>query len=133
MNFFRRVFVTEQEFNIIKNNRVVGVANTFEEGLTAKQLEVASQFFIFKHINLECLFDDTALPVTVLPGELILITMMDEEGLSDKSSPRITIQVEDVYHFINRMSSPNEICINFYEYSLLTPAYFFNESTEVCE
>ncbi|WFQ78540.1 hypothetical protein PXH59_12520 [Xenorhabdus sp. SF857] len=133
MNFFRRVFVTEQEFNIIKNNRVVGVANTFEEGLTAKQLEVAGQFFIFKHINIECLFDDTALPATALPGELILITMIDEEGLSDKSSPRITIQIEDVYHLINRMSAPNEICINFYEYSLLTPAYFCNEVAEVCE
>ncbi|MDE1493063.1 hypothetical protein, partial [Xenorhabdus bovienii] len=62
--------------------------------------------------------------------DLIRITMMDDEGLIDKSSPRITIQVDEVHHVINRMSAPNEICINFYEYSLLTSAYFFNEGAD---
>ncbi|MDE9455754.1 hypothetical protein [Xenorhabdus bovienii] len=130
MNFLRRVSVTEQEFNIIKNNQLVGVVNTLEEGMTEEQLEKIAQFYLFKHINFECFFDDTALPATTLPGDLIRITMMDHEGLIDKSSPRITIQVDEVHHVINRMSAPNEICINFYEYSLLTPAYFFNEGAD---
>ncbi|PHM73812.1 hypothetical protein [Xenorhabdus kozodoii] len=112
MNFLRRVSVTEQEFNIIKSNRVLGVAGTYEEGLTDEQLETASQIFIFKHINIECLFDDTTLPITACPGDLVLITMMDECGLIDKSSPRLTIQVEEIYYFINRANSPNEIGIN---------------------
>ncbi|MEQ1967600.1 hypothetical protein ABLA30_11335 [Xenorhabdus nematophila] len=133
MNFLRRVSVTEQEFNIIKSNRILGVAGTQEEGLTDERLETVSQFFIFKHINIECLFDDLGFPMTVCPGDLILITMMDECGLIDKTSPRITIQIDEVYYFINRMSTSNEIGISFYEYSLLTPAYFFNEGTEVCE
>ncbi|MEQ1965817.1 hypothetical protein ABLA30_01895 [Xenorhabdus nematophila] len=130
MNYLRRVSFTEREFNIIKNNQFVGVVNTLEEGMTEKQLKKIAQFYLFDHINLECFFDDIALPATTLPGDLILITMMDEEGLIDKSSPRITIQVDEVHHFINRMSAPNEICINFYEYSLLDPSYFCYEGAD---
>ncbi|KLU15549.1 MULTISPECIES: hypothetical protein [Xenorhabdus] len=129
MSFLRRISVTEQEFNIIKSNRVLGVVGTNEEGLTGEKLETVSQFFIFKHLNIECLFDDLGFPVTACPGDLILITMMDECGLTDKSSPRMTLQIDESYFFINQMSTHNEIGIHFYEYALL-PAYFFDEDTD---
>ncbi|MGJ0578080.1 hypothetical protein ACR71G_08190 [Xenorhabdus bovienii] len=130
MSFLRRVSVTEREFNIIKNNRFVSVVNTSEEGLTEKQLKKVAQSYLFDHINLGYLFDDATFPATILSGNLILITMMDEEGLIDKFSPRITIQVDEVYHFINRMNAPNEIRINFYEYSLLDSSYFCYEGAD---
>uniref|UniRef100_UPI0036DB2ACD hypothetical protein n=1 Tax=Photorhabdus sp. RM322S TaxID=3342825 RepID=UPI0036DB2ACD len=122
MNKLYRVAVSEQEFNIIKNNknRCIGVADTGEEGVNKNFLERVSSFFIFKYIGIENLFDDQCLPTDVCKGDFILLSMVKETGCVDISCQRMTIKIDEVHQFRN-----NEINIYLYEYSFLEPSYFF--------
>ncbi|MDE9487235.1 hypothetical protein [Xenorhabdus bovienii] len=123
------VVVDEKEFNVIKNNKnkCIGVAATGEEGFSKGDLERIQDFFIIKCVGIENIFCDQNLPTSACKGSFILLCLAGENGGYDVTSQRVTIRINEVHHFQNDLNLYNEINISFYEYSLLTPAYFFNE------
>ncbi|QTL38512.1 hypothetical protein HGO23_11395 [Xenorhabdus budapestensis] len=126
------VNLNETDFTTIKNNKnhCIGVLDSCCEEIDVETLDRLNQCFIVRCVGIENIFDIQNLPTNCKKGDYVVLSQEGGYGWLDDIEHRITVIIDEVHHFQSGLDSLCEINISFYEYSLLTPEYFFYEGAD---
>ncbi|PHM73692.1 hypothetical protein [Xenorhabdus kozodoii] len=131
MDNLRFVNIDKNAFDIIINNKnhCIGVVEGRGDDVDFITLERFNNFFIIKSldIDIEHIFDNQYLPIDLNSGDYVVLTQEGGYDWLDDIDRRTTLLIDDAHHFQGGPDSPR---VSFYEYSVLTPDYFFYEGAD---